>query len=148
MNLPDVFQNVPFIWFLVGLIFAIAELLAPGFVLVFFALGAWLLAIVGLFVDIDIAMQIILFVLASLLGLVTLRKRLKSRFFQEHDDAISQDDEFTGQEVKVIEDIAPGKKGKVEFKGASWSAKAEVEIKAGSLATIVGKESINLIVKP
>lgn len=147
MNLQDFFQNVPFVWFLIGLLFAVLELIIPGFVLIFFAFGAWLLALLGLFVDLDIALQIILFVLASLVSLVTLRKKLKSKFFQEGKETQSEDDEFTGQEVTVVETIVPGKGGKVEYKGVNWKAKSAVEIKEGMTARIIGKESINLIVE-
>jgi len=149
MSIPDFFYNSSFIWFLLGLIFALLELVIPGFVIIFFAFGAWLISLISLFVDIDIAIQIISFVIASVSGLVLLRNKLKSRFFSEkQNDSSLQDNEFIGQKVVVIEDILPTKNGKVEFKGANWSAKSDYDSKAGSIVQVIGQESICLIVKP
>lgn len=149
MTLPDIFYNAPFMWFLLGLLFALLELAIPGFVLMFFALGAWLVALLGLVFDMELAVQIILFVLASSLSLVLLRKKLKSRFFREHDSKRSnQDNELLGQKVLVVEGISPSKRGKVEYKGANWAAKSDSHIEEGSSAEIIDQDSITLIVKP
>jgi membrane protein implicated in regulation of membrane protease activity len=149
MSLPDLFNNASFVWFLVGLVFALLELVVPGVFIIFFAFGAWLISLLGFFGDIDIAVQIILFVIASVSGLVFLRKKLKSRFFHEKkNDSVLEDDEFIGQKVTVTEEILPAQNGKVEFKGAKWSAKSACNIKAGSVVEIIGQESICLIVKP
>ena len=149
MSFPEIFNNAPFDWFLLGLLLAVLELIIPGFVIIFFAFGAWLLALITLVFDISLALQIILFVVASVSSLILLRKRLKSRFFREKVNASSnQDNEFIGKKVMVTEAISPGKNGKVEYKGANWSAKSDVEIGSGAMVEIVGQESICLIVKP
>lgn len=149
MSLSDLFSNLPLVWFIIGLVFILVELIAPGFVLIFFGLGAWLIALLSLFVEVDLFLQIILFVVASVTSLVLLRKKIKARFFQENkNDSASLDDEFIGKEVLVIKDIAASMVGKVEFKGTSWNAKSDVDIKAGKTAIISNKESISLIVKP
>lgn len=149
MNLSELFQNAPFAWFIIGLAFALLELAIPGFILIFFAFGAWLVALLSLFIDMDLAVQILIFAGASTVSLVLLRKRLRSRFFQEKTNETGElDDEFKGKKVLVIEDITPEKEGKVEFKGANWTAKSDTPISKGTTVEIVGKESICLIVKP
>lgn len=150
MSLSEFLSNLPLIWFLIGLAFILLELAVPGFILIFFGFGAWLIALLGLFVDIDLALQIILFVIASVTSLVLFRKKLKARFFQSKNDdsSASLDDEFIGKEAIVLVDILPNKTGKVEFKGTQWSAKSKSEIKAGNTAIISDKESICLIVEP
>lgn len=149
MTLPDYFTNPPFVWFVVGIVLALLELVIPGLIIIFFAFGAILVSVLSYFIDIDVAMQIMLFVIASVSSLVLFRKKLKTRFFLEgKNSSSSEDDEFTGQQVKVIADIMPNQDGKVEFKGANWKAKSECPIKAGATAQIIGKESICLIVKP
>lgn len=149
MSLPDLFSNIPLMWFVIGLAFILIELMAPGFVLIFFGLGAWLVALLSFFVDVNLFLQIILFVVASVISLILLRKKIKARFFQEgENNSASLDEEFLGKEVLVLEDILANKTGKVEFKGTSWNAKSDVNIKAGETAIISDKESIILIVKP
>lgn len=148
MNLSNLFSNLPLVWFLIGLTFMLLELAIPGFVLIFFSLGAWIVALLGLFIDIDVSLQIILFILASVTSLILLRKKLKARFFQSDNNNSSLDDEFIGKEALVTIDILPHKAGKVEFKGTQWKAKANSELKAGETVIIYDKESICLIVKP
>lgn len=149
MKLPEIFYNAPFVWFLIGLILAVLEIIIPGFVIIFFAFGAWLVALLSLILDMGVAVQITLFITASVLSLVFLRKSLKSRFFSVGGDASNpEDDEFIGQQVLVTEDILPNMEGKVEFKGANWSARSETAVSKGSMVQVTGKESICLIVKP
>ena len=47
--------------------------------------------------------------------------------------------------VVVTEDVSPDG-GKVEYKGAAWSARSESEIAAGEHATVVAVEGITLVV--
>ena len=150
MTFSELFSNLPLIWFLIGLAFVLLELMVPGFVLIFFAFGAWLMALLGLIIDISLTLQILLFVVASVTSLIFLRKKLKARFFQSKNDdsSASLDDEFIGKETVVLSAILPNKTGKVEFKGTQWTAKSKSEIKAGNTAIIVDKESICLIVEP
>ena len=73
---------------------------------------------------------------------------LTKRFFGEggkSPDTLG--DEFIGMEALALEDIPAGKKGKVEFKGTPWTARARDDIKSGQAVEITDKESINLIVK-
>ena len=106
MNLPDIFHNAPFVWFLIGIGFAILELIIPGLILIFFAFGAFVVSLIGLVVDISVAVQIIIFVAVSITSLLLFRKRLQSRFFKKKDDAFpNEDDEFAGQHVTVVKKI-------------------------------------------
>ena len=50
--------------------------------------------------------------------------------------------------VLVISGKDKGKRGKVTFKGASWSAESNSKIKKGEMVKIVGKDSIVLKVEP
>ena len=62
------------IWFLVGVAFLVSELMAPGFILIFFAAGSWVTALFTWLFGIDLTFQIALFVVSSLILLFTLRK--------------------------------------------------------------------------
>jgi membrane protein implicated in regulation of membrane protease activity len=58
------------------------------------------------------------------------------------------EDEFTGREGIATDNFGKGKKGRVEFKGTSWTAESEHEIQAGQTVVILSKENVKLIVEP
>lgn len=94
-------------------------------------------------------MQIIIFGISSLLLLIALRKIIQRKFFYSkgnHDEQV--EDEFTGKEGIAVIDFGGMKHGKVEFKGTTWTAESESEIKAGERVIIIEKNSFKLIVEP
>ncbi len=136
------------IWFLVGLGLMLLELALPGLVILFFGVGAWVTALVCAITDINLNFQILIFLLASLLGLVLLRKYLKKRFFSRTDKEIEdQLEEFIGKKARAVEPFEEGS-GTVEFKGTRWSASCEEPVKKGQWLTIISKEGLTLNVKP
>jgi len=144
----DILSDPAVIWFLIGLGLLLLELALPGLVILFFGAGAWVTALVCAITDINLNWQIFIFLIASLLGLVLLRRYLKRRFFGKTDKAIEdQLEEFIGKKAKAIEDFKDGS-GKVEFKGTRWSARSDTPVKKGDWVTILAKESLILTVKP
>jgi membrane protein implicated in regulation of membrane protease activity len=136
------------LWFLIGLLLFILELVVPGFVIFFFGFGAWVTALACLIFNPGTNVQIIIFALTSVLSLAILRRMLQKKFFYgSNDKAIEVEDEFTGKEGTALIDFGPGRKGKVEFKGTSWDAESDVEIKEGQSVIIIRKENFNLFVK-
>jgi inner membrane protein len=136
------------IWFAIGLVLLIMEFSAPGLIIAFFGLGAWLVAGTCLFIDISLTTQLSIFLITSILSLVTLRKALRKVFKLETIDNQNEEDEFIGQHAIVTKKINPAEPGKVEFKGADWEAESESELEVGAHVTIVARESIKFIVKP
>ncbi len=140
---PDLF------WFLLGLAFFLFELIIPGFVIFFFGLGAWVTSLICLVANPGLDLQIIIFSITSILSLILLRNMFTKRFFNKDGSSPDiLDDEFIGKEAVAIVDIAKGSRGRVEFKGAPWTASSDEDIKKGQTVVITEKESINLIVKP
>jgi membrane-bound ClpP family serine protease len=62
--------------------------------------------------------------------------------------ATELEDEFLGKIAKAETNIGPGQDGKVEFHGTSWNARSASFIEKGDKVTIIGNESILLIVQP
>ena len=92
---------------------------------------------------------LILFFVSSLVLIITLRA-LFSRFV-EGDSTVANTSEILdelGEIVEVIETIGPADKvGTVKFRGTAWRALGEgKELPAGSLARIVSRENISLLV--
>ena len=144
------FLTPEIIWFLVGLVLLIMEFVSPGLIIAFFGVGAWIVALVCLITDIGINTQLIIFIIASVLSLLCLRKWLKGIFIGH---AVSKQnlkenlDEFIGQKAVVKEKIVPKAGGKVEFHGTNWLAQADEEIAEGVMVQIISKDNITLKVK-
>ena len=145
----DFFMNTELFWFLLGLFLLLLELVLPGFVVIFFGLGAWLTALLCLVANPGLDLQIIVFTVTSLLSLILLRRMLKNRFFSgETESPATLEEEFINKVAVALTDIKKGDTGKVEFKGSTWNASSEEDISRGDKVVVIGKESISLIVKP
>jgi membrane protein implicated in regulation of membrane protease activity len=140
------FYNAAVIWFIIGFALFLLEFVLPGLILFFFAVGAWIVAILSLFVDLSINLQLIIFLVSSVLTILLFRKWVKKIIWtRKHSSEI--EDEFLGKTGKAETYISPGKNGKVDFKGTSWDARSEDIIEPGENVTIIGNDSILLIVK-
>jgi len=141
--------NPVLIWFLAGLALLIFEFAVPGVILVFFGVGAWIVALttwMGL--TGGWTSQLLVFAVSSVVLLVFLRRRLRTRFFGHSSGDQDPLDEFKGQAVIVTEDIDPDTGGKVEYKGADWSARCDTALSAGARAVILSADGITLLVRP
>lgn len=145
--------NPLLIWFLIGLALVLSEFMVPGVILVFFGMGAWTAAVTSwLGLTTGWTAQLLVFAISSVIYLVLLRRWFQARFMGfEGDRQNPRDniDEFQGQLVTVTEEINPGTgSGKVEFKGALWSARSESLISTQQRARVIGVDSITLLVEP
>lgn len=145
----SVFSKPEVVWFIIGLALFLLELVMPGFVIFFFGVGAWITALLCLLTNVSTNLQIIVFAITSVISLLLLRKMIQRKFFYSKVDRSSAvEDEFTGKEAMAAIDFGKDKNGKVEFKGTTWNAESESEIKKGQTVIIIEKESFKLIVEP
>lgn len=140
------FLNAAVIWFIAGFVFFLLEFAIPGLILFFFAVGAWIVALLSLFVDLSFNAQLVIFLATSILTIVLFRNWAKKIIWSRRSSS-EIEDEFLGKTAVALSDIAPGIKGKVEFKGTTWDAQSDDTIVKGQNVIIVGNESILLIVK-
>ncbi len=145
-------QNISLMWFFIGLFLILAELAAPGFIIIFFGIGAW---VTTLFIELGLAptfnSQLIVFLLASIASLLIFRKKGQQVFAGRIWGKSSPDgsvDEIKGKRAVVKEDIAPNRRGKVEFHGTLWEAESEFSIKTGAIVEVVERNNLTLRVKP
>jgi len=138
------------IWFVIGLILIILEFLIPGLITIFFGIGAWIVSVICLFLDISLNLQLSIFLISSVLLLVSLRKWFKTLFTRKPGTGRAEDevaDEFIGRKAVVTEKITPNRKGRVEFRGSYWTAESYETIPEGASVEILDKDNITLIVK-
>lgn len=131
------------IWFLVGVAFLIAELIMPAFILIFFAAGCWIAAVVVWIFDIELTKQILVFLVSSLILLFTLRKYSLKIFRGKTQDEIDDhySDSKIGKTAIVTKKITPNVPGEIKVMGSFWRATANEEIEEGRSVLIEQKES-------
>lgn len=126
------------IWLAIGVGFILAELLAPGFIVIFFGIGA-IIAGATAFFGISLQMQILIFGISSLTLLLLLRRYMAPIFLGSSDKGgdEGETDHAIGASAEVIEDIAPPKRGRIKYQGTFWHAEAAEAIPAGTVVRIV-----------
>lgn len=139
------------IWCLLGIVMLLAEFMCPGFVILFFGIGALIVALICVFAAININMQIILFLIISLIALFSLRKWVKNVFkgFSSCKDKMQKNiDSYVGETAKVVEDIKVNSIGRIEFHGTHWNAVASTDILKGTTVIIEEQNNLTFKVKP
>ncbi len=137
------------IWFVVGLVLLLLEFAIPGLIIVFFGIGAWIVAAICLFTDISLNTQLLIFIASSVVLLVALRRWAKTAFVGRValSHKVEELEGFKGQKAIVTEKIDPNTNGRVEFRGSHWDAEASETIPEGTTVEIIDKKNITLIVK-
>ena len=131
------------IWFLVGVVFLIAELLIPGFILIFFTAGCWIAGLTVWLTDIALSIQILIFIISSLVLLFSLRnysiKTFKGTIRDDLDDHYA--DSKIGKTAIVTKVISPSIPGEIKVMGSFWRAISDINIEEGQSVLIASQES-------
>lgn len=134
------------IWFLLGILFFVTELILPGFILFFLGVGAWCTASVLALTELSLTVQLIIFLVSSLLTLISLRSWLRSVFLGDssrEDDSVNVD---TAPSTGIVtEAIVPPGQGRVKYGGSFWQARADEPIPVDTVVQILERK--NLIVQ-
>jgi len=132
-------------WFLVGIACYVIELALPGFIIFFFGVGAWCVALVLAMTDVSFTVQLVIFLVCSLVTLGLLRSWLRSVFLGgtlEEDDSVNVDPApATGV---VTEAIVPPAMGRVKYGGSFWKAVADEAIAVDTVVVIVEKKDLTV----
>lgn len=133
------------IWFMVGIAVSLAELVIPGFVIIFFGIGCLGAAVFAVVLPDAYTGQIATFIVVTILSLVVLRK-VAMRIFvgkseRAHGEASDQD--FIKSRVVVDHDLAQGQETRVRYRGSMWRAHAAEHIPANTEVEIVGVDQVD-----
>jgi membrane protein implicated in regulation of membrane protease activity len=150
--MTQIFENPAILWFAAGLVLFLAELILPGLILAFFAVGAWLTAVAYLLFHFGFNAQLVVFMVSSIMSLALLRRYLLNNTNLFSLSGVQENEltrEFVGHTCTVSETITPGPAGgRVLFRGTNWKAHANKAVPAGESVRIVSKDSIVLFVEP
>ncbi|MFQ5641773.1 MAG: NfeD family protein [bacterium] len=139
------------VWFVAGFILLLLEFVHPGVIILFFGIGAWLVALICLFIPIPVNIQLVIFIISSIVLLGVFRKKFRTLFHGESDGLERSEDafeDFIGKKAIVTAEITPKTTGKVEFRGTYWEAEADEIISKDTSVEIISKDNITLKVKP
>lgn len=143
--------NPSLFWFLLGVAFLVLEALTPGFFLMFFGLGAWLVSLTIFFLPLGPQWQWLIFIVVSVVSLLIFRRKVKT-FFQGRlakndnlDDPVARS-QYLGREVLIIKETGPDQPGLAELNGTNWQARTDGPLLApGQRARVIGLEGLTLI---
>ena len=137
-------------WLVIGLLLVLAELATPGgFFVIFFGFAALIVgALAGMGMGGPLWMQLLMFSVLSVVSLLLFRTRLLKAV--QHDPQAPEVDSLVG-EIGLLEGaIAPGQIGRIEVRGAAWSARnaTSSEIPRGMRCRVVRVNGLTLEVEP
>ena len=136
------------IWLSIGVFLLFIEVATGGFWVGFFGVGAIVVSIVVWISPIEsVNSQVAIFLLASLISLVALRRLLKKWMYRKSGAGI-----FTssvGDSAVVFEQIPSQGSGRVSYQGSTWDAESEIGeiLPADAQVQIVRQEGTRLFVK-
>lgn len=136
------------IWLSIGILLLFMEVATGGFWIGFFGVGAIVASIavwVGLVETLN--SQVAVFLIASVISLVALRRQLKKWLYGK-----SGPSDFTssvGDSATVVEQIPSQGSGRVSYQGSTWAAESETGeiLPADAQVQIVRQKGTRLFVK-
>jgi membrane protein implicated in regulation of membrane protease activity len=149
-----VFESYQLFWFILGFFFLFLEVLTPGVVFAFFGLGSWVVTLLLFFMPMPVSFQWIIFIVASALFLVFLRRHLTAlfrRIEKGRTDSLREPmvaNQYIGREVLVVSEIASDRAGLVELNGTNWQARSNTKVAAGVMVKVIELDGLTLWVEP
>lgn len=134
----------PIFWIVAGFVLLILEMVTGAFVLLFFGISALMVAAAKYAGLQNLPVEIVIFALGGMAGLLLFRGKLQSALKGKHDISIDQNTVFV-----LDADVPPRGTAKVHYQGVVWTAvnPSDDELKKGTEASIQGTEGVKLIIK-
>ncbi len=141
-------QNLWLAWMLVSILCLVLELTNGDFFIMCFAIGGVAAGIVSAFTD-SLAVQIIVFSIATLLSIFFVRPVALKYFHKGGESRVSNAEAIIGRVGKVTERIEAGGYGRVKIDGDYWKAVANTReaIEEGMAVRVLKMDSIIVTVE-
>lgn len=135
------------LWLALGLLLAAAEMLAPGFFLIWLAGAALITGAVAWFLPIGVPLQVLLFAVMAIATVFTGKRYLRDNPIAEADPAMNHRGlRMAGQVATVTEAITNGQ-GRVHHGDSEWIARG-TDAPVGTKVRITGADGAELLVEP
>ncbi len=133
-------------WLSLGLLLGVAEMVAPGFFLMWLGLAALIVGGLDYFLPITVAYQVAMFATLSVLTVFAGKKFLHDHPIETEDAKLNdRGARLTGEIVTVVEAITNGH-GRVKVGDSVWSARG-VDAAIGSRVRVTGADGAVLLVE-
>jgi membrane protein implicated in regulation of membrane protease activity len=133
-------------WLSLGLILGVAEMVAPGFFLMWLGLAALTVGVLDYFLPITVAYQVAMFAILSVLAVFAGKKFLQDNPIESDDPKLNdRGARLTGEIVTVVEAISNGN-GRVKVGDSVWSARG-TNAAEGSQVRVTGADGAVLLVE-
>ena len=133
-------------WLSLGLVLGVAEMVAPGFFLMWLGLAALIVGGLDYFLPITVAYQVAMFAILSVLTVFAGKKFLRENPIETEDAKLNdRGARLTGEIVTVVEAITNGH-GRVKVGDSVWSARG-VDAAIGSRVLVTGADGAALLVE-
>ena len=137
-------------WLVLGLLLVLAELAtAGGFYVIFFGIAALTVGVLaGFGMAGPLWVQLLMFSVLSVATLVIFRARLLS--WVQHDPQRPEIDTLIGEIGVASEELIPGTVGRVEVRGAAWTARntTGTPVSRGTRIRVVRVDGLTLDIEP
>lgn len=135
-------------WMILGAVLFSAEMFAidAQFFLVFLGLSAALVGLAGVAgISMPDWVQWLVFATLSLISMFTFRKML---YDQIRGNVPGFKDDVTGDYVELSDDLGPGQRSRIEFRGSEWDVvnAGDAQIDSGSRVRIKKREGITIFI--
>jgi inner membrane protein len=133
-------------WLSLGLVLGIAEMLAPGFFLIWLGLAALIVGLLDWALPISVPFQVALFAILSVLTVFAGKKFLKDNPIETADPKLNdRGARMTGEILTVVEAIADGQ-GRVKVGDGVWTARG-ADAAVGARVRVTGADGAVLLVE-
>ena len=134
------------LWLIAGLVLAVAEMVVPGVFLIWFAAAALIVGLLTAAFPIAAPVQVVLFVVLSLVSVLASRRFLRRYPIQSADPLLNQRGaQLVGRQVVVTQAIQGGS-GRVRCGDSEWLAQGP-DAEPGARMTVTGSQGSVLIVE-
>lgn len=133
-------------WLSLGLALGVAEMVAPGFFLMWLGLAALIVGILDYFLPITLAYQVAMFATLSVITVFAGKKFLQDNPIESDDTKLNdRGARLTGEIVTVVEPITNGN-GRVKVGDSVWNARG-VDADLGARVKVIGADGAVLLVE-
>lgn len=134
-------------WLILGALLGAAEIILPGFFLIWLAIAALITGTLAFILPMSVAAQIVVFAALAIASVYASRRFMIANPIVSDDPKLNdRAARLTGQIVQVVEAIEGGS-GRVKVGDGVWSARGD-DCAVGARVRITGIESSTLLVEP
>ncbi|WP_239805147.1 NfeD family protein [Croceicoccus hydrothermalis] len=134
-------------WVVIGIVLATAELIVPGYFLIWMAAAALATALVAAVTAVGIEIQLLSFAVFSVFSVAAAKNWLNSYPIESSDPLMNdRGGRLVGQGVVVTQPIEGGE-GRVRHGDSEWPARGP-DAPVGTRLTVIGHDGTTLVVGP